>query len=505
MASRRNRRYATLATVLAALVLILVGTRIEWRSLLSNDVGWLLYVAQQMLRGDILYRDIIEINPPLIVWLNLPIAWLAQITQLPKLVLLRLAVLCIMLASAALAGMLARHSRTLSTPRTLLLAVLVLITFPFSYFGQREHLIMAFMLPWFLVAMSRMEGGELPRWAPLLSGVFLGLALCLKPHYLLAWLLPLGLVAQTRRSLSIVWKPEQIAAAVTMAGYAGSIPLFAPEYLPLVRRLGGAYLQWLPVTAHTMLLGNPGGVAVIGILLVYAVARTGRSPLDVMALAVVGFLIGVLLQKRGNDYHYYPAVGSGLLLLGFSLGGPARTRRVAGVGFGVLAGTLFLIACSLAFGPEAEEVRGYREFRQAAGPVDATTSVLSLAPRGGLPFELVNHAGAKWALRFPFPIVPAMVYARELDRPAPVVYHTLAERTPLEQWFVSVVLDDAERIQPSLLLIHIPSTLPGSRDLRLDYVAYFSADPRFRALLTQYCYRGQAAGFWIYRRVANHG
>ena len=490
-----------LATGIVAFLLISLGTRVEWRSLLNNDVGWLVYVAERVLAGETLYRDIIEINPPLIVWLNLPIAWLARTAHLPKLVVLRVAVLLVMLGSATLIAVLARHTRTVSPRGTFLLALLVLVTFPFAYFGQREHLILAFILPWFFVTMCRMEGEKPPTWAPPVSGVLLGMALSLKPHYAFAWVLPLAYMAWVQRSVRILRTSEQRASAAILAGYAALVLLITPEYLQLVRRMGGAYLNWLPATVSTMLFGNPGGIAGVGILMVYALARTGRSVTDVLGLGSAGFLIGVLLQGRGSDYHYYPAVASGLLLLGLCASRSPQARRVAGVGFGVLAGTLFFIALVKAFGPEDKEMRAYREFRNAIGPVDTTTSVLSLAPRNGFPFELVNHAQVKWALRYPSCVVPALVYSRELDATTPLVYHAPGDRSPLEQWFVTTVLDDAERIQPTILLIQSPSNSVGARDLRIDFASYFSVEPRFRALLTNYRYIGQAAGFRIYRRV----
>jgi hypothetical protein len=503
--SEDHDRTLTIATGLAAFLLILLGTLVEWRSLLNNDVGWLLHVAERVLAGDVLYRDVIEINPPLIVWLNLPLAWLTLQTHLPKVAVVRIAVLLVMLGSVTLVTLLVRFSRLLPRHRTVLLAVLVLVTFPFAYFGQREHLILALMLPWFLVAMCSMAGEKLPSWARTVTGLLLGIAISLKPHYILAWLLPLGYVAWVRRSTAVLRSSEQLAAAATIAGYAVSVLLVTPEYLELVRRMGAAYLQWLPETVRTMLLGNPGGIAAMGILLVYILARRGRPATDVLALGLVGFLIGVLLQKRGSDYHYYPAVGLGLILLGLTASQGPRARRLAGVGFGILAGTLLFIAGSQAFGSEAGEMGDYRELRRALSPVDTTTSLLSLSPRGGLPFELVNHAGAKWALRFPFPIVPALIYSRQLDAGAPIVYHPPAERPPLEQWFVNTVLDDAERLRPSIILIHIPSTSVDGRDLRMDFAAYFSVEPRFRELLTHYRYTGQAEGFRIYRRLPGGG
>src|SRR5260370_37955438 len=40
------------------------------RSPLKDDIAWLLYVARRWMAGRELYVDVIEVNPPLIVWIS---------------------------------------------------------------------------------------------------------------------------------------------------------------------------------------------------------------------------------------------------------------------------------------------------------------------------------------------------------------------------------------------------------------------------------------------------
>src|SRR6478672_13088189 len=60
------------------------------RSPLKDDIAWLLYVARRWLAGRELYVDVIEVNPPLIIWISaIPMqiaSWLridAQFTAIP--------------------------------------------------------------------------------------------------------------------------------------------------------------------------------------------------------------------------------------------------------------------------------------------------------------------------------------------------------------------------------------------------------------------------------------
>src|ERR1700692_2105663 len=53
-----------LASVLGVVLFIAL------RSPLKDDIAWLLYVARRWMAGRELYVDVIEVNPPLIVWIS---------------------------------------------------------------------------------------------------------------------------------------------------------------------------------------------------------------------------------------------------------------------------------------------------------------------------------------------------------------------------------------------------------------------------------------------------
>ena len=61
-------RQSTSLLLLLAVVAIVLFTML--RSPLKDDVAWLLYVARRWLAGRELYIDVVEINPPLIVWIS---------------------------------------------------------------------------------------------------------------------------------------------------------------------------------------------------------------------------------------------------------------------------------------------------------------------------------------------------------------------------------------------------------------------------------------------------
>ena len=46
----------------------------QFRMPLNGDSAYVLDVARRMLDGAVLYRDIIDVNPPFIFWASLPVS-----------------------------------------------------------------------------------------------------------------------------------------------------------------------------------------------------------------------------------------------------------------------------------------------------------------------------------------------------------------------------------------------------------------------------------------------
>src|SRR4051794_40811647 len=60
---------SAISVLLLSAVLVAV-LFVAFRSPLKDDIAWLLYVARRWMAGRELYVDVVEINPPLIVWIS---------------------------------------------------------------------------------------------------------------------------------------------------------------------------------------------------------------------------------------------------------------------------------------------------------------------------------------------------------------------------------------------------------------------------------------------------
>ncbi len=79
------RRAIAVVSLLLLFAVLAVVLFTALRSPLKDDIAWLLYVARRWMTGRELYVDVIEVNPPLIVWISaIPLqisAWLDVGTQ----------------------------------------------------------------------------------------------------------------------------------------------------------------------------------------------------------------------------------------------------------------------------------------------------------------------------------------------------------------------------------------------------------------------------------------
>ena len=192
----------------------------------------------------------------------------------------------------------------------------VLLVVPAGDLGQREHLLVAAILP-YLALFARSLDGERPALRDaLIAGVLAGLGCALKPRYAGVFVVLEGLAAAARPEPV----PRQVARCRrTMLAYVGLVALFCPAYLrravPLALALYGATdvpLRHLLADSLRLIFGQ-------------AVAfglwwnRRHRMPEGNLMLTLVVFAITstVICFMDGKDwfYHRLPATIATVLAL----------------------------------------------------------------------------------------------------------------------------------------------------------------------------------------------
>jgi len=334
---RASARLATVVTaqpLLLALLVTALVTAFRLSGSIDSDVASQLWIAQRIHEGARLYRDIIEVNPPLWFWMALPIDRLASLLHVPAASVLCVAFGVLVALSLAATERLIRHIPSGNRALLLAYAALVLAALPWVHVGQREQIVLIGALPYAALIAARREGRSVPVLLAVGIGIGAALGFALK-HYFLT--VPIALELWLLSGLGRRWRPlrpETLAIAGVGAAYAAAL-LIERDYLtrivPLVRL---AYSQFGP---HSMrFLFNPYLVISAG-LLVFTAAHArilfSRSSSVSAALFVTALAFGAsyFIQFKGWPYHTLPLLGCASLALAALLveaASPPRLLRI---------------------------------------------------------------------------------------------------------------------------------------------------------------------------------
>lgn len=495
------------------LLLAVLGLVPVYASPTNSDLAWYQYMAARWLEGADLYRDLVEVNPPLIVWLNVPPAAAERVAGLSASAVYPVWVL--VLTGLSL-GLMSRSMGKEESPggsqrrlHLLILFAFALVAVPGMMFvlGQREHLMLVLVLPYLVLAAGRIGGsvgaGSQPRTARIASGVLGGLGFALKPHFLLV-LVAVEALVWLRKSGRWRLSPELLAAAATVVAYGSTVMVIHPEALGVARRFASYYaghrqMGFMDFLTRWETLFTSAAV----VLWVLRVRTQDRSPLGELMVTVAVVGLGLAwLQGMGWSYHFTPAVGAGTIVTGLVA---LDLRRVdTGVGkiasgaAAVLLGVLLLRGGVVAWTAATSDIEGEGRIEATAslmGELAPEGRVVVLSPQIGSAFPLVNRAGVHWGIRYPSLWV--LTIARGVESPEPGdadAAETLPGRVRRD------VVSDMLREPPDLILVDERAVARTLGDDGFDYLEYFAAEEGFETLMTRYERLGRRHGYLVLRR-----
>ena len=510
------------AAIFACIALTLAG---QLNRPAPPDMAFLLYAAGRLLDGATLYRDVVEINPPLVIWLNVPIELLARATHVSEFVVYRL-------ATAALVGALFWFSLRLVRSYVLpdqpaygryLLLLLGVAWFPLAGddFGQREHFVLALLTPYVLLVAAQRRGAALrgvgPRRAErVVIGVLAGAALALKPHFALAWLALVFFHPARGRWRSA---PEAVWTLVFLGLYAAAVLLVTPEFLAMALALGPAYLRYIREPWYSLFVLAPGAPLVFVALLAAAVLRRrSRDPFlwGLLATEVVACYLAGMAQQKGLRYHFYPSFALAFVLVGLvAADAPAAAGRLSQQLYGRVARVLTATIVLVVLGEQLVDITGGTPAdRRARAELDDLAGFLRAHAEGrpvgilsyhiAAAFPLVNYAGVRLASRFPHLWLLAVSYEDSLDTGGTLAYRKPGEMQPPEKYLWDAVRQDLTEAQPNVLLVLRPARDAARNGLRrLHYIQYFERDPELAALFRRYQLVAEKGEYDVYQRVAD--
>lgn len=302
-------------------VLVISFVRYWRHAYMSFDVSMYMVLAKQVLNGAVPYVDIIDINPPLIIYIHVLIVWFSEIIKAPPLELYDLTVLA---ANFAVAYFITRKFRDFgNSAYYIALSFLVaslhaLIAFQY---GQREHLFMTAFIPYFCI---RWFDGEKKTVSFQLITLVTGVLAFLKPGFLIILLSFEAILFVYRRKVLIKhWLILSLPGCIYLIHFLflpkemsngfwkDLVPIVLDRYWTMGLTVEVMLEFWGPTVLCYLVLASFYGF--IGLKV-----KEERFKI-LIPLSLCGFvaIAAAVFQGKGWEYHLIPA--QVLLFLGFPI------------------------------------------------------------------------------------------------------------------------------------------------------------------------------------------
>jgi len=503
-----TRRAAFVAIALGTVAVFGIACAYTRYVPLNPDIAWQVYIAVALTRGAQLGRDLIEVNPPLAAWLDVPVAQLSALLGVSPAFGHQLAMVLLGLWSVALVTLVGRVVEALQRS-TALVGFSLACAIPLALHGglevgQREQMAILLALPYFVLLAARLEGAQVSSRLALMVGISAGLGFALKPFFVLPLALGELALLVERRSLRAPFRIEMVGMATVFAAYPVAILLAAPEWLASAREFWPLYGGYRVATARDI-LARHGRILLLALVALLAwalarrrVARTSRLG-DALAAGLVGFAMAMLLQRKPWTYLTLPsAVLAVALLMATVLETSGRMRTGGGrllramlvllvglrlawyaVWLAFIAGTSLIYRTSLA---------EYEWLRAELDSLPPGTTFGSVAPTHGAAFPLVLDVEGTWVMRLPS-LWPAMSAS--------------AQDATTQDRLRRLVATDLTQGRPEILLVASTDSPWLGPLAQRDWMRWLAELPEGAAALAPYREWRRLGTFVVMRRDSN--
>jgi hypothetical protein len=480
--------------LIASLMALVVITR--FGHTIHTDVAWYVYSAGAFLDGGRLYDDVFfEMNPPLMLYLTVPGVMLARAAGLSAVNGYLLTVFAVIAFSLWLGTRMMRASRRLVW---LVLAFFALVVLPAGDFGQRPHVMVCLGLPYLLLIAHRLHDPEadIGKLFAITVGATAGLGFAIKPHYLaVPAILELMVWCRTRRWLSFL-RPESLTLCTTVALYTAAIALFAPAYLSHIVPYALEVYEIGFRNPFLLVLPRPETLLLAVLACLYWRQRNSLLPDltakgDVLCLSAVTLFAVYVLQMKGWNYQLYPTTAMLLMLAGVLLMDSSPASR--------LTRTMtfaFIVALVSKAAVLSDNDRSLVDQLLPFVRVHAPESIYVFSANVSPAFPMAVYADVQWASRFPsLWLIPGI----EQRRRAASSHSDADVLVEIERFATDAVIADLSRGRPGIVFVDVRPWKPWQAATDFNFIARFSADPRFAALWERYQLIGEVDGFEVYR------
>lgn len=479
------------------------------------DNAWLQEAARRVfVQGRPFWTDALEVNPPLVVAVFAPSAWIEHWTGLNADRVYQL--LALAAGAAGAMGMAPSLAWALGGAGrggvAAALAYAVLVFGASTLFGERDSMALLLSLPFVTWWCARLAGRPSPAsFASLFAALVAAIGVLLKPTVALVPALLLAAWVFQRRSWRALAEPHFALMLAAAAVYALAVVTVWRDWIAVGELGVKAYWAYTVPLLRVLRAAAPDLLhAALPLLLVAAMPRGDRLRrfLLPLALCAVAFQLSMVLQMKAFVYHALPGRQLASIACAFALAGwleakgrPSPSLAVValamlGLGYAPLRGGLavgFPVPQPVVSGQTVAAMRSTDFSRRVAaaaayGPfVALSTSLLPVWPA-------VSMNGVVWASRGPCDwLAPAVMQLEERGDAG------RREAAPLRETGAGMIAEDLERWKPAVVAVRTERIesprSPGS------LVEFYGGDARLQAAWTSYRLEKAEEGWdWYVRR-----
>lgn len=502
-----------ITSVFIPIILFISAYIIQTKLFLEGDVAYLLEVSGRLFAGGKYGRDILETNPPMILYLYLPVFLFAKLTAINIITTVRVYIFLLAISSLSVCFFLLKK---LLHNNCILYCMFYFLIFDFlllpaTQFGQREHILILFMMPYLFATALELEGQSLHPIVACVIGLFAGLGFALKPFFVLTPLLVELYCIFVKKNIWVSFRIEPMMILGVLIIYLGSVFVFQPEYIHIILPLISSFYfigmsnSWFAfLNAHT-------GYIILSVLTYFLFYKIDhyRYFNTILVLSIITMTAAFVIPQMPWYYHVMPAVSLVCLLFANYFGQIVssvvvkKTDWIRNYSYFLFCGLILFfipiwkISISLAYNIHYKQTSPMSRLITYINTIPNHHSILCLSANVVADcFPLVYHTNSVYGGRFPFfwwlrgeLILTMYPYNKPL---AP----SLKSRA---DYLFNSMVDDINYFRNNIIIIN-KNNLKENIGPEFDLIAHFSKHKNFRDAWQHYHYLTTVDCYEIYQR-----
>ena len=287
---------------------------------LCADVNYLMFSASKVLDGFEMYREVDEINPPLIIILSMVPVYVSDLLHFELKYMMLFFIFFLIYISYRMSKKIMSSSKIENNTQTFLLfsIITILMIVPMREFGEREHLSVIFILPYILMMMFK-NRVSLSRNFIIFIALFAAVGFNLKPYFfLIFFFIELAYFTQTKKITSL-FRLETVIISLSLFIYVAGIYLLFPAFFEVALPRALAYKDVIFKVDVLKLLSMHLDVYLGFFTIILTLIYMKKESLDLKVLLALlsATLLIYLYQQKGWHYHILPYFMYSLLGLSY--------------------------------------------------------------------------------------------------------------------------------------------------------------------------------------------